>query len=71
MPHTILQNFINYLLFRSGSGIPKTELSRKNDGIWVQKGTRIAFQLDSLSRREAFGSIYIPVQRLLRKNRFF
>jgi hypothetical protein len=61
----------NYLLFRSGSGIPKTELSRKNDGIWVQKGTRVAFQLDSLSRREAFGSIYIPVQRLLRKNRFF
>jgi hypothetical protein len=70
-PLLTMSTMDNYLLFRSGSGIPKTELSRKNDGIWVQKGTRIAFQLDSLSRREAFGSIYIPVQRLLRKNRFF
>lgn len=70
-PLLTMSNKDGYLLFRSGAEMPKTELSRKNDGVWNQNGTRIAFQLDSISRTEAFGSIYIPIQRILRKNRFF
>lgn len=61
----------NYFIFHSGQYTPKTESNEKNNGIWSQQGTKIEFNLDSLSRNEAFGSIYIPVDRIISRNRFF
>ncbi len=61
----------NYYLFHSGQFPPKLEENNKNDAVWTQRGTRIEFKLDSLNRKEAFGSIYFPVNRIISKNRFF
>jgi hypothetical protein len=61
----------NYFIFHSGQFVPKTESSNKNSGIWTKRGTRLEFTLDSLSRREVFGTIYIPVDRIISRNRFF
>lgn len=69
-PLLTMSTMDNYLVFRSGQQLPKTELNSTNKGVWVQKGTRISFSLDSLNRKEAFGSIYIPFNRIFRNNRF-
>lgn len=61
----------NYFIFHSGEYTPKTEENINNNGIWTQRGTKIRFNLDSLSKYEAFGSIYIPVNRIISRNRFF
>lgn len=61
----------NYFIFHSGQYTPKTENHRRNSGVWTQNGTKVEFSLDSLSKYEAFGSIYIPVNRIIGKNRFF
>jgi hypothetical protein len=55
----------------SADEAPATEMSAFNGGIWNHEGTKIGFSLDSLNSREAFGSIHIPVQRMIRRNRFF
>lgn len=61
----------NYFIFHSGQYPPKTEVHGENSGTLTKKGTKFKFSLDSLSRHEAFGTIYIPVDRLIRRNRFF
>lgn len=61
----------NYFIFHSGQYTPKTEDHGKNSGVWTQRGTKVEFSLDSLSKYEAFGSIYIPVDRIISRNRFF
>jgi len=61
----------NYLIFSSGQFAPKTEKHGNNNGIWTEKGTKFEFSLDSLSKHEVFGSIYIPVDRIIGRNRFF
>jgi hypothetical protein len=61
----------NYFIFHSGQYTPKTEIHGRNSGVWTQNGTKVEFSLDSLSKYEAFGSIYIPVNRIIGKNRFF
>lgn len=61
----------NYFIFHSGQYAPKSEEHGKNSGIWTQRGTKVEFSLDSLSKYEAFGSIYIPVDRIVSRNRFF
>jgi hypothetical protein len=61
----------NYYIFHSGQQTPKQEMHSKNNGVWTYRGTRIEFNLDSLSKTEVFGSIYIPVDRILSHNRFF
>lgn len=60
-----------HLYLYSSDVTPPTEVSGGNSGIWNDKGIRYGFTLDSLSRHEAFGTIHIPVQRLLKKNKFF
>jgi hypothetical protein len=61
----------NYYVFHSGQYTPRQEISNSNNGVWTQRGTRIEFSLDSLSKYEAYGSLYIPVNRIISRNRFF
>lgn len=61
----------NYFIFHTGQFPPKIEQNAANNGVWTQRGTRLEFSLDSLSRYEVFGSIYIPVDRIISRNRFF
>ncbi len=61
----------NYYIFHSGTYPPRTIEDASNRGVWTKKGTKIEFSLDSLSNYEAFGSIYIPVNKIIRRNRFF
>ena len=61
----------NSLLFFSGESYPKQVMSNKNHGIWSQKGTKIGFAIDSLSSHEIFGTIHIPIDHIIRRNKFF
>jgi hypothetical protein len=61
----------NNLIFYSGEFVPRVVPNSSNYGIWNERGTKVHFDLDSLSKHEVFGSIYIPVERILRRNRFF
>ncbi len=61
----------NYYIFHSGEFTPKTENHAYNNGHWTENGTKIDFSLDSISKHEIFGSIYIPVDRIISRNRFF
>jgi hypothetical protein len=70
-PQLKLSTKNNYFIFHTGQYAPQTESSKINNGVWTQRGTRLVFSLDSLSRFEAFGSIYIPVNRIINRNRFF
>ena len=70
-PQLKMKSKSNYFIFHSGEYTPKTENNEKNTGIWTKNGTKIEFSLDSLSKYEVFGSIYIPVNRILGRNRFF
>jgi len=60
-----------YYYFYSGGKSPITEESNANHGIWTERGTRVGFSLDSLSLNEAFGTIHIPVDRIIRRGKFF
>lgn len=46
---------------------PKTEKGSSCSGILNYKGTRVEFKIDSLLRREVWGSLHFPVDRLLKK----
>jgi hypothetical protein len=70
-PPLHMKRMKGYYIFHSGEYTPRRETHGKNNGIWTERGTKIDFSLDSLSRNEVFGIIYIPVNRLLAKNRFF
>lgn len=61
----------NYFIFHSGEYTPKTQEYYNNNGIWTHNGTKVEFSLDSLSKHEVFGSIYIPIERIISRNRFF
>jgi hypothetical protein len=69
-PELYLKKTGDYFIFHSGERTPKTEESNGNFGHWTQNGTRLEFRLDSLSRYEVFGTIYIPIEKIVRKNRF-
>ena len=60
-----------HLYLYSSDELPATETSGFNGGVWNHEGTKIGFSLDSLNSREAFGTIHIPVQRMIRRSRFF
>ncbi len=56
----------NTYYFYSGDICPTTEIHAKNNGIVLRKGTKIEFNIDTLTVNEAFGTLYIPVDRLFR-----
>jgi hypothetical protein len=70
-PPLKMQKKGTYYYFFSGDYIPKTEEYLTNNGIWSHKGTSYQFSIDSLSTNEVFGSVYIPVDRIIRRSRFF
>jgi hypothetical protein len=70
-PPLKMQKKGSYYYFYSGDYIPEIEEQLTNNGIWLHKGTSYQFSIDSLSRYEVFGSVYIPVDRIIRRSRFF
>lgn len=61
----------NYLMLYSGESPSKMSKDSSNHGIWTERGTKVGFILDSLSTNEVFGTIHIPVDRLIRRSKFF
>ncbi|MFT7344898.1 MAG: hypothetical protein ACI9XP_001487 [Lentimonas sp.] len=61
----------DYYLFYSGEFTPKMKDNTVNNGLWSEKGTKYNFQLDSLSKDEAFGIITFPVKSIIKRNKFF
>jgi hypothetical protein len=70
-PQLTLMKKDNYLYFYSGSYLPAPQKQTSNNGILTHQGTRFAFMIDSIKSKEAFGSIHIPIERLLRRSKFF
>lgn len=70
-PPLSIEKKAGYYLFYSGNYPSKISEENTNHGIWLEQGTKIKFNLDSLSSNEVFGSIHIPVERLVRRNKFF
>lgn len=64
----VLPSFINVY---SGDYSPKLTTSSSCSGLWNYRGTKVAFQVDSLNKMEVFGSMQFPVNRLLRRGKFF
>jgi len=61
----------DYISTYSADVSPKTTTGSNFNGLWNYGGTPIAFQIDSLTNREVFGTIEFPVNRLIRKSKFF
>jgi hypothetical protein len=70
-PQLTLVKKDGYLYFYSGNYLPSPQKQSSNNGILTHEGTRFAFKIDSIKAKEAFGSIHIPIERLLRRNKFF
>ena len=60
-----------YYYFYSGAFPSNTENNHANQGVWTERGTKVGFSLDSLSSHEVFGTIHIPVDRIIRRGKFF
>ena len=56
----------NVAYFYSSDNVPMTEKSSYNGGVWTHNYTKYGFQLDSMNHKEVFGSVNIPVQRIIR-----
>ncbi|HLP57119.1 MAG TPA: hypothetical protein VK151_18915 [Fluviicola sp.] len=50
---------------------PKISTASNCSGMWNYKGTPVSFQVDSLKQRGVYGSIQFPVNRLIRRSKFF
>lgn len=70
-PRLNMQKKRNYLMLYSGERPPKVSDNPSNHGVWTERGTKVGFVLDSLSTHEVFGTIHIPVDRLIRRSKFF
>lgn len=70
-PQLHMQKKGNYLMLYSGERPPKMSNNPSNHGIWTERGTKVSFNLDSLSTHEVFGTIHIPVDHIIRRNKFF
>lgn len=57
------------MIFYSGNVAPRLIFSNQNRIIWMDEGTRYAFNIDSIKRYEVFGSLQIPVRRIFRRNK--
>ncbi len=60
-----------YYLFYSGEKAPKLLPNKDNSGYLSYKNTPFTFHLDTVIGNEAFGKIEFPVDRVLRRNKFF
>lgn len=60
-----------HLYLYSSDVSPATKVSTFNGGLWKEDGIKYGFSLDSVSRHEVFGTIHVPVQRLLKRSKFF
>ncbi len=56
-----------YYQFYSGQQAPKMVPSLENKVNWKFKGTSYLIHLDSMNRKEIFGSVRFPAQKLLKK----
>lgn len=61
----------DYISAYSSQRPPKIANGGQCSGLWDYRGTNVAFRIDSLKARDVYGSLEFPVQRLLRRNRFF
>ncbi len=60
-----------YISTYSSDASPKLTTGSNFNGLWNYRGTTVAFQIDSLTNREVFGTIEFPVNRLIRRSKFF
>lgn len=60
-----------YLSGYSSDRSPKLSTGSSCSGIWDYRGTSVTFRVDQLKKREVYGSIEFPVNRLIRKSKFF
>ena len=68
-PPLHIRTIPGYLYLYSSDQPPATEVSSANSGMWLDKGIRYGFTLDSLSKYEVFGTVNIPVKNLMRKSK--
>jgi hypothetical protein len=61
----------DYIGAYSSDHTPEIVSGKNCSGIWNYRGTSVTFQVDSLNSREVYGNIRFPVQRLIRRSRFF
>ena len=61
----------NILYFYSSDEVPKTYLSSRTNASWFYGGRKIKFELDSLNRKEAFGTFILPVNSFFKGKSFF
>ncbi len=70
-PRLYLTKKDQYVLFHSSQLAPKLIADDKNYGSWNADGSNYQFSLDSIARNELFGSMYFPVKKILKRNKFF
>lgn len=61
----------DYYLFYSAQAAPALKQDSANSGYLTYKGTPFTFHLDTIIDKEAFGKIEFPVNRVIRRNKFF
>jgi len=61
----------NYYIFSSSENRPKLVKNQENNGIWMERGTKFQFHLDSLKGNEAYGKVHFEVSQLIKRNKFF
>jgi hypothetical protein len=55
----------NKVVFYSTTYPPESLKSKRNEIKWSFKGTQFEFQIDSLSEERVFGSLDIPIEKIL------
>lgn len=70
-PPLTLNILSNSLSAYSSTRSPHVKPAQSSRGLWKYKGTPVAFSIDSLRAKEVFGSIEFPVNRLIRRSKFF
>lgn len=60
-----------YIVAYSSEFQPRFSKGSSCSGVWNYNGTNIVFGIDSLKSHEIYGSVEFPVNRLIRKSKFF
>ena len=64
-PQLKLRLLDNQVIFYSTVNPPRSYMSSMNRIEWTYKGTDFEFQVDSLSNKRVFGSIEVPMKKIL------